>query len=74
MAVPRRRGTAIHVVAKDSRGNVVHAPDKVVALVGVENLVVVDTPDALLVMDINRSQQVGEVVRSLDDASLEEYT
>jgi mannose-1-phosphate guanylyltransferase len=72
--IPGGRGKAVHVVAKDSNGNVVHAPNKVVALLGVNGLVVVDTEDALLVMDASCSQQVGEVVRRLDEESLEWYT
>jgi len=72
--IPGGRGTAIHVVAKEAQGNIIHAPDKVVALIGVKNLVVVDTPDALLVMEVGRAQQVGEIVRRLDEDSLDKYT
>lgn len=39
--------------------------DKLVALVGVKDLMVVDTPDALLVVDKSSSQQVKEVVEQL---------
>lgn len=52
----------------DSRGNYVEAPGKLVALVGVEDLVVVDTPDALLIVPRSRAQQVGEVVKRLETA------
>ena len=37
-----------------------------VALVGVSNLIVMDTPDALLVADRGSAQQVGEVVKTLE--------
>ncbi|MCX7114882.1 MAG: mannose-1-phosphate guanylyltransferase/mannose-6-phosphate isomerase [Gammaproteobacteria bacterium] len=36
----------------------VHSPDRMVGLVGVDNLIVIDTPDALLVADKNLSQEV----------------
>jgi len=49
----------------DSTGNYVFAPGKVVALVGVENLVIVQTHDALLITTRERSQDVGKVVRKL---------
>jgi mannose-1-phosphate guanylyltransferase len=49
-----------------SRGNYVDVRDKLVALVGVENLVVVDTPDALLIADRSRAQQVGELIKLLE--------
>ncbi len=54
-----------------SQGNFVEAPGKLVALLGVENLIVVDTPDALLVADRARAQQVGELVRILESQSRE---
>lgn len=49
----------------DARGNYVFAPGKVVALVGVDNLVVVETEDALLITTRSRSQDVGKVVQEL---------
>jgi mannose-1-phosphate guanylyltransferase len=45
--------------AVDSRGNLVHSGGgRLVALLGVEGLVVIDTPDALLVTRLDRSQDV----------------
>jgi mannose-1-phosphate guanylyltransferase len=73
-SIPGGRGTALHVIAKDAKGNVIHSPNKVVALLGVRDLVVVDTPDALLIMDASRAQQVGEIVRRLEDDALQEFT
>lgn len=50
----------------DAAGNVVVAPaGKVVALVGVRDLVVVDTPDALLVVPRDRAQDVKKAVDAL---------
>jgi len=51
----------------DSRGNFVSAPGRKVALLGVNNLVVVDTGDALLVADTVQSGRVNELVRRLRD-------
>ena len=52
----------------DSRGNYVYAPGKAVALVGVNDLVVVETGDALLITTRERSQDVGKVVAELKEA------
>lgn len=52
-------------VAVGADGNYAWAPGKTVAFVGVEGLVVVDTPDALLVTSKERSEEVKEVVDSL---------
>lgn len=55
-----------NAVLIDARGNYVRAPlGKVVALVGLEDLIVVDTPDALLVMPRSRAQDVRAVVAAL---------
>ena len=55
-------------ISIDSTGNYVHAPGKVIALVGVSNLVVVQTEDALLITTRERSQDVGKVVAELKSA------
>ncbi len=58
------RGLA-EVVSLASRGNVVHAPGKLVALVGVEDLVVVDTGDALLICPRQDDQRVKDITAEL---------
>ncbi|MBM3734867.1 MAG: mannose-1-phosphate guanylyltransferase [Acidobacteria bacterium] len=55
-----------HAVIEGSSGCFVEAGGKLVALVGVKDLVVVDTPDALLVMDRSRAQDVGKIVKELE--------
>ena len=59
-------------VSIDSNGNYVYAPGKVIALVGVNNLVVVQTKDALLITTRERSQDVGKVVAELKKAGRED--
>ena len=51
----------------DAGGNYLYAPGKFVAAVGVKDLVVVETEDALLVTTRERAQDVGKVVRYLDE-------
>jgi mannose-1-phosphate guanylyltransferase len=60
-----------HVVI-DSCGNYVYAPGQAVALVGVNNLVIVQTKDALLITTRERSQDVGKVVAELKAAGRED--
>jgi mannose-1-phosphate guanylyltransferase len=57
---------AAAVLANASRGNYVDAPGKLVALLGVEDLIVVDTPDALLVAHRSKAQDVGRIVDLLE--------
>ena len=65
-----RAGNALrtHTMIEDSTGNYVDAEKKLVALLGVKDLIVVDTPDALLIADRGRAQQVGELVKLLEAA------
>lgn len=49
-----------------STGNYIDAEGKLVALLGVKDLVVVDTPQALLIADRSRAQQVGDLVKMLE--------
>jgi mannose-1-phosphate guanylyltransferase len=51
-------------------GNYIHAPNKFVAAVGVKNLVIVETEDALLVTTREHAQDVGKVVQYLDEKKL----
>jgi mannose-1-phosphate guanylyltransferase len=53
-------------ICQAGSGNYVDAGGKMVALVGVSDLVVIDTPDALLIADRNSAQQVGDVVKILE--------
>jgi mannose-1-phosphate guanylyltransferase len=53
------------LMAEKSSGNYVDA-QKLVALVGVENLVIVETPDALLVASRNSAQDVSQIVKWLE--------
>ncbi len=54
----------------NAQSNYVHSPGKFVALVGVSNLVIIETEDALLVTTLDQSQDVGKVVKHLDEKKL----
>jgi mannose-1-phosphate guanylyltransferase/mannose-6-phosphate isomerase len=65
---------AREVVAIDARGNSVVAPERLVALLGVEDLVVVDTPDVLLVTTRDRAQDVRTLVDEVERRGGARYT
>jgi mannose-1-phosphate guanylyltransferase len=50
----------------DAHGNYFHSPGKFIAAIGVQGLVVVDSGDALLITTVERSQDVGKIVKYLD--------
>jgi mannose-1-phosphate guanylyltransferase/mannose-6-phosphate isomerase len=60
------------VLTTHCRNTLVHASNRLVSLVGVENLIVVETPDAVLVVDKARCQDVRQIVAQLQAASREE--
>ncbi len=61
------------VLITDSCNTLVHASSRLVALVGVSDLVVVETPDAVLVADKSRSQDVKHIVSQLQITKREEH-
>jgi mannose-1-phosphate guanylyltransferase len=62
------------VCLMNARGNYIYAPGKFVAAVGVNDLVVVETPDALLITTRQNAQDVGKVVKYLDEKKLHKLT
>ena len=56
----------------DSRGNMIVAKRKFVVTVGVHDLVIVETDDALLICARDRSQDVGKAVQALEKAGLKQ--
>ena len=67
--LPRDRdgNVVLHdAICKSATGNYVDAGGKMVALLGVSDLIVIDTPDALLIASRNSAQQVSDVVKTLE--------
>jgi len=62
------------VCLMNARGNYIYAPGKFVAAVGVNDLVVVETPDALLITTRQNAQDVGKVVKYLDEKKMHRLT
>lgn len=53
------------VVALDSKNSIIRSEGRLVCAVGVENLAIVETPDAILVADLNQAQKVKQLVGML---------
>ncbi|MBU3007652.1 mannose-1-phosphate guanylyltransferase/mannose-6-phosphate isomerase [Cobetia amphilecti] len=69
------QGNACHgdVMLHDSHGLMVHADHRLVATVGVEDLVVVETKDAVLVAHKDRVQEVKKIVERLKSEGRQEH-
>ncbi len=60
-------------IAVDSSNNLVDVPKKLVALVGVEDLCIVETEDALLITKRNKAERVRSIVKLLKSSKLDSY-
>lgn len=61
------------VVLQDSHNTLVHASSRLVSVVGLDDVVVVETPDAVMVTDRAHSQDVKKVVARLDQEARTEH-
>lgn len=60
-------------VLEDTSGCYVHSDTSLVSTIGVRDLIIVDTPDALLVADKSRSQDVATIVKRLKQSNRKEH-
>jgi mannose-1-phosphate guanylyltransferase len=56
----------------DAEGNLLWSPTKFVAAIGVRDLVVVETPDALIIVPRDRAQDVSKLVKFLESQKLKD--
>ncbi len=69
-------GNSVHAdafVNIEAQNNLIFSDNKLVAMVGVENLVVVETEDAILICKMDRSQDVKDVVDQLKRKKMKQY-
>jgi mannose-1-phosphate guanylyltransferase len=60
-------------ISQDTHGTLVYSPNRLVATVGLEDMVVVDTGDALLICPRSRAQEVKQLVDQLKQLGLSNY-
>ncbi|MCI0515014.1 NTP transferase domain-containing protein [candidate division KSB1 bacterium] len=60
-------------VLKDVRDCLIDSPHKLVAAIGIEGLIVVDTPDALLICRKDQAQKVKDLVELMKRKNLDEF-
>jgi mannose-1-phosphate guanylyltransferase/mannose-6-phosphate isomerase len=64
--------TSGDTLLSNSQNSLVHASSRLVTAVGVENLIIIETADAVLVADRNNSQDVKNIVSQLESQKREE--
>ena len=55
-----------NILALDSTGSIVQGTDRLIATLGIKDLLVVDTPDALLICDKTRAEDVKKIVEHMN--------
>ncbi len=66
-------GDAMHTLAVASQDNLIHTDGRLVALMGVNDMVIVDTPEILMIVPKERSQDVKKLVERLKEEEKKEY-
>ena len=62
------------VIAHDTTNSYLHSQNKLIATLGVDNLVVIDTPDAVLIANKDQVQNVKNIVNELKEKNRSEST
>ena len=62
-----------NTISFDTSNSLIYSPKKMVALIGVEDLIVVETEDSLLICRRGSSQDVRRVVKRLEEKGMKEY-
>lgn len=57
----------------DSKNNFIHSETRMIASIGIHNLAIIDTPDAMLITHRDRAQDVKEVVQTLKNKAHQSY-
>ena len=62
-----------NVITIQSKNSIIQADSKLIATVGVENLIIVDTEDALLICDKENAQDIKKIIENLKICNRVEY-
>jgi mannose-1-phosphate guanylyltransferase len=62
------------VIAQDTKNCYIHSDNKLVATLGVEDLIVIETKDAVLVAHIDKSEEIKQIVETINKSDRPEAT
>jgi mannose-1-phosphate guanylyltransferase len=57
----------------DTKGSLIYSPNRLIAAVGLEDMIVIDAGDALLICPRTRSQEVKQIVEELKARGMDGY-
>jgi mannose-1-phosphate guanylyltransferase len=62
-----------NILSVDTSGSIVESQDRLIALIGLENLIVIDTPDALLICRKDRDQDIRKIIEQVEKQGWNKY-
>ncbi len=66
-------GEHVHTLTIDAQNNLIHANGRLIAVVGLEDMIIVDTDEILMIVPKNRSQDVKKLVNRLKEERKTDY-
>lgn len=63
----------LHTLTVESQNNLIHVQDRLVALVGVKDMIIVDTDEIVMIAPKSHSQEVKKLVKRLKEENKTEY-
>ncbi len=66
-------GQEMHTLAINSQNNLIHSNNRLVSIIGIDDMIVIDTDEILLIMPKSRSQDVKKAVERLKEEGKKEY-
>ncbi len=57
----------------DTSGSIIHAPHKLIATIGIKDMIIIETEDALLICPRERGEDVKKMVETMKEKSMDEY-
>lgn len=63
----------VHTLAINAQNNLIHANGRLIAVLGISDMIIVDTEEILMIVPKDRSQDVKKLVERLKDESQKEY-
>lgn len=61
------------VILVDTNNSIIQAQDKLIATVGVNNIIIIETPDAMLICNKDDCQSIKKVIEQLKNTGRDEY-
>lgn len=62
-----------NAILENTKNSIIQAQDKLIAIVGMDNLIVVDTDDVLLISDKNEAQNIKSIIQQLKNQNITKY-